>query len=217
MPAPAAAAIRVLVPIKSFSRAKARLAGVLTPAQRVGLARHTAQTVVAAAGSIPVHVVCDDREVATWAEAAGADVIWSPGTGLDGAVRNGVAALGTLGAAHVIVAHGDLPCARTFDGVCTPGAVTLVPDLAGDGTNVASVPVDSDFPFAYGRRSFDRHQRLALDTGLPLVVRRDLLLALDIDTPDDLCHPLVQEALPEWLRPTPPTTQANPQRAQQPR
>lgn len=205
------------MPIKSFSRAKARLAGVLTPAQRVGLARHTAQAVISAAGSVPVHVVCDDREVAEWAEATGAGVVWSPGTGLDGAVRNGVAMLGGLGAAHVIVAHGDLPCARTFDDVCTPGAVTLVPDLAGDGTNVASVPVDCDFPFAYGRRSFDRHQRLALDAGLALVVRRDPLLALDIDTPDDLCHPLVQEALPEWLRPTLPTTQASPQRALPPR
>lgn len=198
------------MPLKSFARAKARLATVLTAAQRVGLAQHTAQTVIAAAGSLPVHVVCDDREVADWAEAAGAGVIWSPGTGLDGAVRNGVAALGELGASQVIVAHGDLPCARTFDGVCLAGTITLVPDLAGDGTNVASVPVDCDFSFSYGRRSFDRHQLLALRSGLPLAVRRDPLLALDIDTPDDLCHPLVQEALPEWLRPIPPTTQASP-------
>lgn len=198
------------MPLKSFSRAKARLAGVLSAAQRVGLAQHTAQTVIAAAGGMPVHVVCDDREVADWAEEAGAGVIWSPGTGLDVAVRSGVAVLGDLGARQVIVAHGDLPCARTFDGICVPGAITLVPDLAGDGTNVASVPVDCDFPFSYGRRSFERHQVLALGTGRPLVVRRDPLLALDIDTPDDLCHPLVQEVLPEWLRPTLPTTQASP-------
>jgi hypothetical protein len=37
-------------------------------------------------------------------------------------------------------------------------------------------------------------------------VRRDSLLALDIDTPSDLTHPLVQEVLPSWL----PTTPANP-------
>ncbi|MGA0894521.1 MAG: hypothetical protein ACO3S5_07835, partial [Ilumatobacteraceae bacterium] len=71
MTASATSATRVLVPLKSFARAKARLATVLTAAQRVGLAQHTAQTVIAAAGSLPVHVVCDDREVAAWAEAAG--------------------------------------------------------------------------------------------------------------------------------------------------
>jgi hypothetical protein len=32
------------------------------------------------------------------------------------------------------------------------------------------------------------------------------LLALDIDTPTDLAHPLVQEVLPTWL----PTNLANP-------
>jgi hypothetical protein len=37
-------------------------------------------------------------------------------------------------------------------------------------------------------------------------VRRDPLLALDIDTPSDLAHPLVQEVLPTWL----PTNLANP-------
>ena len=102
----------------------------------------------------------------------------------------------------------DLVCARTFADLVRPGAITLVPDLRGDGTNVAAVPVDLTFAFAYGPRSFDRHQHLALAVGIELVVRRDPLLALDIDTPDDLAHPLVQEALPEWLR----TNQANPPR-----
>jgi hypothetical protein len=92
----------------------------------------------------------------------------------------------------------------------TAGAVTLVPDRVGDGTNVAVVPAAADFPFAYGRRSFERHQRLAIEARLPLVVCRDPQLAIDIDTPDDLAHPLVQEALPEWLRTTLPTIPASP-------
>lgn len=204
----------MLVPVKSFALAKARLAGVLSPTERQGLARHTAGRVVDAGAPHPVHVVCDDREVAAWAEAHGAAVIWSPGTGLDGAVRGGVEQLGELGATHVVVAHGDVVRATSFTDLVVPDTVTLVSDLRGDGTNVAAVPVAARFPFAYGSRSFERHQRLALDLGLRLMVRRDPLLALDIDTPDDLTHPLVQEVLPPWLRTNPdsPTRDAAPHR-----
>ena len=45
----------------------------------------------------------------------------------------------------------------------------------------------------------------AVAAGLPVAVRRDPLLAIDIDTPSDLAHPLVQEVLPAWL----PTNPAN--------
>ena len=63
----------VLLPVKAFGEAKARLAGVLDPAQRARLARWTAERVVAAAGELPVYVVCDDDEVAEWATAHGGD------------------------------------------------------------------------------------------------------------------------------------------------
>ena len=72
---------------------------------RAALARSMAERVLAAAGSLPVTVACDDDEVAAWAAAAGASVAWTPGVGLNGAVTIGVKAL---------AAGGDLRLGRTF-------------------------------------------------------------------------------------------------------
>ena len=56
----------VLVPVKAFAQAKARLAVSLDPAQRAELARAMAEHVLAAARPLPVAVVCDDEDVAEW-------------------------------------------------------------------------------------------------------------------------------------------------------
>ncbi|MFZ4718231.1 MAG: 2-phospho-L-lactate guanylyltransferase [Ilumatobacteraceae bacterium] len=199
----------VLVPVKAFTDAKARLAPVLSPAEREALARWTAERVLAAAGEAPTFVACDDDAVAEWAEAHGATVLWHPGVGLNAAVTGSIADLRARGIGHVVVAHGDLPRAHGLVTVAEPGVVTLVPDTAGDGTNVCALPTEIAFEFAYGAGSFRRHLAAAVALGLPVAVRRDPFLSLDIDTPDDLTHPLVQEVLPWWLRtnpvnPTPP-------------
>jgi 2-phospho-L-lactate guanylyltransferase len=195
----------VLVPVKAFTSAKARLSGVLTGEQRVALARWTAERVLVAAGELPAYVACDSESVAEWAEAHGATVLWRPGVGLNTAVDDSVAHLGTLGVDTVVVAHGDLPRPSPLARVALDGTVSLVPDRRRDGTNVVAVPTGSAFRFAYGAGSFRRHLDLAIALGLPVRVVRDPLLALDIDTPDDLAHPMVQEVLPPWL----PTIPAN--------
>jgi 2-phospho-L-lactate guanylyltransferase len=198
----------VLVPVKAFADAKARLAGVLSPAERQRFARWTAARVIAAAGEAPVFVVCDDHEVAEFARSHGAEVLWQPGVGLNAAVSLGVAALRELGVAQVVVAHGDLPLPGSLLDVSIAGAITLVPDAAGDGTNVVCVPTDLAFDFSYGAASFPRHLANALALRVPVAVRRDALLGIDIDIPSDLAHPRVQEVLPPWL----PTNPDNPTR-----
>ena len=50
-------ATAVLVPVKAFDRAKLRLAPALDAAARARLARTMAETVLAAAGGLPVAVV----------------------------------------------------------------------------------------------------------------------------------------------------------------
>ena len=101
----------VLVPVKGFRHAKVRLAPALGADERAALARRMADGVVAAARPLPVFIVCDDDEVAAWATAAGAEVLWRPGRGLNGAVADGVAALAAIGVDRVVVAHADLPLA----------------------------------------------------------------------------------------------------------
>ena len=193
----------VLVPVKAFADAKARLSAVLAPDQRHALARWTADCVVAAAGELPVYVACDDDEVAKWAVDRGAIVLWHPRAGLNGAVTRSVEQLAHQGVRHVVVAHGDLPLAHDLANLIVPDAITLVPDAHRDGTNVLALPTDLAYAFSYGAGSFQRHLALALASGHSTIVRRDLQLARDIDTPDDLAHPLVKEVLPAWLQMNP--------------
>jgi 2-phospho-L-lactate guanylyltransferase len=176
----------VLVPVKAFAEAKVRLASALPPAERALLARSMAERVVAAAGPLPVAVVCDDREVATWARGLGALVIWEPGQGLNRAVDDGVRHLSRLGVEHVIVAHADLPLATDLARIGRFPGVSLVPDRRDDGTNVIALPTGTDFVFSYGPGSFARHEGEARRLRLPWRVVRAPLLAWDVDLPDDL-------------------------------
>jgi 2-phospho-L-lactate/phosphoenolpyruvate guanylyltransferase len=197
----------VLVPVKAFTNAKARLATVLGDSDRQRLARWMSVRVLAAAGELPIYVACDDEQVAAWATEHGASILWHPGVGLNAAVNNSVADLRDAGVSDVIVAHGDLPRAQHLAALAEPGMLTLVPDRRGDGTNVVALPTDMPFQFAYGPGSFQRHLRSAVASGLSVRVRRDPLLAIDIDTPSDLAHPLVQEVLPTWLQTNPDNQQ----------
>jgi 2-phospho-L-lactate guanylyltransferase len=181
--------VAVLVPVKGFSVAKARLAAVLDPASRATLARDMADRVLLAARSLPVMVACDDDEVAAWAEAAGATVAWTAGLGLNGAVGAGVDILTAGGARRVVVAHADLPRARDLTVVAVGEGVVAVPDRHDDGTNVLAIPTGAGFEFAYGPASFARHTAEAARLGLDLSVLRPPDLTWDVDVPADLEHP----------------------------
>lgn len=176
----------LLVPVKSFRTAKLRLSPVLSGSERAGLARRLASGVLAAAGALPRNVVCDDTEVAEWAAAAGARVIWTPGLGLSGAVQAGVAVLASEGVEVVVVAHADLACPAGLDSIGSEGCVSLVPDLRHDGTNVAAMPAGAGFSFSYGPGSFERHRAEAARLGLSCLIVRDRRLAADVDLPEDL-------------------------------
>lgn len=192
----------VLMPVKAFTSAKGRLSVILDRFARADLARWLAARVVAAADELPTFIACDDDEVATWAGAHGADVLWSPGLGLNGAVDAGKVTIAGKGYEHVIIAHSDLPLAERLAPLAIEGTVTVVPDRRRDGTNVIAMPLDVDLPAAYGGGSYGRHVAAALSTGHRLVVRHDPRLSLDVDTPADLRHPTLLPHLPAWLRTT---------------
>ena len=179
----------VLIPVKAFTDAKARLAPALDPAARAELAESMATTVLHAAAPLAVWVVCDDTAVATWAARAGANVLWKPGRGLNGAVAEGVTDLAHLDVARVIVVHADLPHARDLTHLAARHGITLVPDRRDDGTNVIVLPTDCGFEFSYGPGSFERH-RLEADRRVDEVhIERDERLGWDVDVPGDLVTP----------------------------
>lgn len=178
----------VVIPIKAFARAKARLAPALDGAARAELARRMAERVVAAAGSLPVVVACDDDEVASWARDRGASVAWVPGTDLNGAVTAAVDGLGP-DVDRVVVAHGDLPRADDLTAVIVDEGASFVPDRRHDGTNVLCIPTGTGFQFAYGPGSFARHRDEAARVGLVHVVLELPDLMWDVDDPADLPEP----------------------------
>jgi 2-phospho-L-lactate guanylyltransferase len=179
----------VLVPVKAFDAAKARLAPALDAAARAALARTMATRVVGAAAPLPVTVVCDDDGVAAWARSVGAEVVWAPDRGLNGAVQDGVAALAAAGVVRVVVAHADLPLASGLAALADGPGVTIVPDRHRDGTNVLVVPAGAGFRFAYGPDSYAAHLAEAERLGLPVTLVESAELGWDVDVPADLAFP----------------------------
>jgi 2-phospho-L-lactate guanylyltransferase len=179
----------VVIPIRSFEAGKSRLGSRLDPARRADLLRAMAENVVTAAGTMPVAVVSNAREVRAWAVALGLLVLDDPGT-LDLAAATGLGWAGAAGFTRVVVAHADLPLAANLAAVAADGSrpvVTAVPCHRDDGTPVLSLPTAaSGFVFSYGPGSFRRHAGAARAAGLAFRVRRDSLLGRDVDAPEDL-------------------------------
>lgn len=178
--------LAVIVPVKSFTLAKARLAGAISDTERESLARRCAEGVVRAAAPNAVYVVCDDESIAQWARSVGALTVNQVSAGLNGAVHDGWMRAKADGFDHVLIAHADLPLARSFAHVPRTGEVTLVPDRHNDGTNVLSMPAGSDFVLHYGPSSFFAHLEEAVARDIPHHVLHDDDLSLDLDTVEDL-------------------------------
>ena len=177
----------VVMPIKSFQTAKARLADTLSLDARAALARRCAETVLRAARPLPVFVVCDDPDVAAWAAAHGASVVASERPGLNEAAAAGREAVRQAGFARVLTVHSDLPNATSLGSLADEAAdAVIVPDRHRDGTNALLLPTAVPFTYRYGPGSFTAHREEAADRGLAIRVVERPDLALDLDTLDDL-------------------------------
>ncbi len=188
----------VLIPVKSFARAKLRLAPVLDPAQRAALAQAMATQVVRAAAPLDVWCVCDSPEVRDWARSVGAQVEWTPDLGLNGAVSTAVRRRADDGAQRVVIAHGDLPFAAALADFADAAGdeVLAVMDRHGRGTNVLSLPTGTEFDFCYGDGSFELHRAEAARCGLRWRVVDREHLQWDVDSPEDLSPPTRLGRLP---------------------
>ncbi|MBM3671942.1 MAG: 2-phospho-L-lactate guanylyltransferase [Actinobacteria bacterium] len=182
--------VGVVIPIRSFIGAKARLADHLDEDARATALRLMADRVLDAAAPLTVIVVSSAPEVRAWAVERGVEVVDDAGS-LDAAAAGGVEHLRARGFTRAVVVHADLPHARSLAPLAEDfGAdvVAMVPCHREDGTNVLSVPTTVDFTFAYGAGSFARHVAEAQQLGLNTVVIHDPELSIDVDVPDDLEH-----------------------------
>jgi 2-phospho-L-lactate guanylyltransferase len=178
----------IVVPLRSFTLGKARLAAALSEQQRETLARSMAECVVNAAGGRPVVVVSSAAEVVAWAREREYDVVDDPGS-LDAAASAGRDWAIDRALSRYAVVHADLPLARSLDAVVTDGdaaVAVIVPDHRNDGTPVLSLPTRVPFTFAYGPDSAARHADEARRRSLTVRLLRDAELAFDVDVAADL-------------------------------
>jgi 2-phospho-L-lactate guanylyltransferase len=186
-----------IIPAKSFSGAKQRLATFLQPHERRLLARamltDTLTACAQATGLDGMGVVTCDREVAEVAGACGADVLWeAQAQGHSQAVAFGVQVCRQRGSSTMLTLPGDLPLLTAADVQAMlvppvpPVPVVLVPNRDDLGTNAIVLSPPDCLPLAFGHDSFQRHLRLAAERHLEVEIRRLPRVALDIDEPGDL-------------------------------
>jgi len=190
---------RIVVPHRGFAAAKTRLATVLDPVEREGLARGLLERVlrVATTACDDVVVISPDPGLAGAVAACGARLSVQHGMGLNRGLAQARREALADGVTTLLVLHGDLPNLHTDDvaalrDAATGGAgVAIAPDKGGAGTNGLALHPPDAIGFHFGAGSFVAHTADARERGLePAVVQRPGL-AFDLDTPDDLAR---------WLR-----------------
>ena len=191
-----------VVPIRSLTDGKTRLAPGVSPAGRSQLIARMLRGVVAAAtgsGRIEtVLVVSPDERVLALARDLSPRIalLRQPDSqpGLIPALTLARTVLAGRDAATMLILFGDLPL-LTAEDVRTltahPEPVVLAPDRHSSGTNVLMQRLDTGddparFGFRFGTDSFWRHRDEARRLGLPVGIVETPGTSLDVDTPDDL-------------------------------
>ncbi len=218
-----------IVPVKPFSEGKSRLAGYISPQTRRALNRNlltrTLDAIRLAQIEAEIVVVSRDSEALDLAARLGGHALTeeqsnllsldtgprafstAPELQLNAALTQAARYAVARGATRVLILPTDLPNltagdVRTMASLQGRGPqVTIAPSHDG-GTNALMLQPAQAIPFAFGRDSFQRHRRLAVEAGLPVRVVESASLVFDIDLPED--YELVfgrQEAVGRCARP----------------
>lgn len=194
-------ALTIALPIRSFSGGKERLSSSLSTHQRRSLAHQMCTNLLEAVRMFHIIVITSDTEVEQWAEQQHVDVVNPDAVGLNAAAD----AARTWARDHhreqIVIVHSDVPRPEALPLVCDLEGIAIVPDHQRNGTNVFSLPVHADIEFSYGEGSFQRHLTRASAAAQEIPCKLHLVrhhqLGLDIDTPNDLAHPLAEPATKE--------------------
>jgi 2-phospho-L-lactate guanylyltransferase len=187
----------LLIPLKDPATAKSRLAGLLSPEERVRLAwamfEDVSRAVSATTRPEIVVLVSSFEPAIEHARSLGWEVLveqsqQSESASIDWASR----VLAERGFDTVMRLPADLPLieARDVDELISielraPAAV-LVPSREGTGTNaIIRIPPDL-FPSRFGPNSLRLHEQEAARVGVVCLIVNNERIALDIDEPSDL-------------------------------
>ncbi len=196
-----------IVPVRGLERAKTRLGEALDPEERralvEGLLRRTIRAAIMTPGILAVAVVSPDPEALDVAADSGAVTLPQGGGGLNEGLADGRAWARELGATALIVVPADLPAIEPAElervlsaardrlaasraaGTPAVALVALVPDRAGEGTNLLLLAPPGAIPFRFGPGSRAAHAAAAAAVDAAFLELPGPL-GLDLDTPDDL-------------------------------
>ncbi len=185
-----------VLPIKTFARAKHRLAETVDVPDRRALAEAMVGDVLQALAGVQgldrLVVVTAEPRAASAARDAGAEVVHDDDeAGQSAAAALGVGAALAGGAERALLVPGDCPALDPgeVDGLLSRqgrAGVVIVPDRHGSGTNALLLSPPGVIEPSFGPGSFARHAARAHAAQTVVRVAEVRSLGLDVDTPDDL-------------------------------
>lgn len=185
-----------VLPVKTFGRAKQRMADAVAGEERRVLAEAMMGDVLGALlqvdGLHGLVVVTAEARARALAEEAGASVVHDDReAGQSAAASAGIEAAVAGGAERVLLVPGDCPSIdpaeveALLEAHPTAGVV-IVPDRHGHGTNALLLSPPYAVAPAFGPGSLARHAATARAAGANVRVAQVPSLGLDVDTPGDL-------------------------------
>jgi len=207
----------LLLPVKDLRNAKKRLAGVLTPQERYGLAQamlaDTIRAIQRVRNAEKIFVITNYAPVLDVAEENGWEILRegrqiSESDSVDAGSKiceeRGVRALLRLPLDLPLIQPDDIDELLAID--CKSRSMTIVPSRDGTGTNALLRTPPTLFPSHFGEGSFAKHLAEAAHARAEVLIRRNPRLEMDVDDESDLRalleHDLGATATGLWLRET---------------
>jgi 2-phospho-L-lactate guanylyltransferase len=205
----------LLLPVKDLKHAKKRLAAVLTPEERFGLAQAMLVDMIRAVRGVQkaekIFVVTNYEPAMRIAEQHGWEILRetqqiSESDSVDTASK----ICEQRRIEGLLRVPLDLPLVQSQDiddllEVAREGAgLVIVPSRDGTGTNAMLRTPPTLFPSHFGNGSFAKHLAEAEHAGARVVIRRNARLEMDVDDESDLRalleHDLSRTETGRWLR-----------------
>ncbi len=185
---------RALIPVKSLTEAKSRLARHMTPEQRSRLVltmlHHVLCTLQESGLLEQISVVSPDERVLTSVRTWGAQPLVEEQHGHNPALHAAAREL-AAGATALLTISADLPLLRPQDihsmlEVSHRHDVVLAPSQDGTGTNAILVRPPLALPYVFGIHSLQRYLEEARHHHLSTTLYKSPGTAFDIDTIEDV-------------------------------